>query len=96
MLFDVVRTILGICARLFMLHFLFDFRAYVGSLVVFGVLLTQLPVRSAIRNCGIVVITVDCDVKHADSACHSRDSHSQKINFSISSDIHIWGMNMLT
>ena len=55
-LFDVVR-ILGICARLFICS-----RAYVGSLVVFGVLLTQFPVRSAIRNSGIVVITVDCAI----------------------------------
>ena len=80
-LFDVVRTILGIRARLFMLHFLFDFRAYVGSLVMFGVLLTQFPVRSAIRNCGIVVITVNCALIHINSACPSGDSHSQSARF---------------
>ena len=62
----LVRIILGICARLFICS-----RAYVGSLVVFGVLLTQFPVRSAIRNCGIVVITVDCANTHMTSACPS-------------------------
>ena len=80
-IFDVVRTILGIGARLFMLHFLFDFCAYVGSLVVFGILLTHFTVRSAIRNCGIVVITVNCSLIHINSACLSGDSHSQSARF---------------
>ena len=69
----LVLIILGIRARLFICS-----RTYVGSLVAFGVLLTQLPVRSAIRNWGIVVITVNYAAKHMNSAYPSGDSHSQK------------------
>ena len=39
--------------------------------------LTQLLVRSAIRNCGIVVITVVCANTHKNNPCPSGDSHSQ-------------------
>ena len=68
----LVRNMLGIRARL-----LTCFRAYVGSHVVHGVLLTQLPLRSAIRGCRIVVvITVDCALIHMNSACPSEDSLS--------------------
>ena len=67
-----VLCILGIGAWLFVCS-----PAYVGSLVVFGVLVAQFPVRSAIRNCGIVVTTVDCANTHMNSACPSGDGHSQ-------------------
>ena len=69
----LVGIILVIRARLFICS-----RAYVGSLVVFGFLLTQLPIHSAIRNFGIVVvITVDYDLTHMNSDCPSGHIHSQ-------------------
>ena len=69
----LVRNMLGIRARLLIYS-----RAYVGSHVVYGVLLTQLLLRSAIHYYGIVVImTVDCANTHIDSAYPSGDSHSQ-------------------